>query len=84
VTAAICAIKPWCEIASAALALIAAVFWFYASWIGRGTFTRTPIAHLDRIFILQARNNSIAAFCAGLAALLLIAIWFMPLCRAFG
>ncbi len=79
----ICQIKTGTEIASAILALGAAGFWFHASWIGRGTFTQTPFADLDRIFTLQARSNAIAAFCAGVSALLVIAIWFMPVCRAF-
>lgn len=82
--AVICQIKAGCEILSAVLAFAAAGFWFYASWIGRGTFTATPIANLDRMFTLQARNNAIAAFCTGVASILLIAIWFMPVCRAFG
>ena len=80
----ICQIKTAFEITSAVLAFFAAAFWFYASWIGRGTFTQTPKAHLDLMFTQQARSNAIAAFCAGLAAVLLIAIWFMPVCRAFG
>jgi hypothetical protein len=40
---ACCDAKLACEIASAILAFVAAVFWFYASWIARGTFTQTPI-----------------------------------------
>lgn len=79
----ICQIKTGCEIASAVLGLAAAGFWFYASWLGRGTSTKTPVAHLDRMFTLQARNNAIAALCAAVAAILLIIIWFMPVCRAF-
>jgi hypothetical protein len=75
---ACCDAKLACEIASAILAFVAAVFWFYASWIARGTFTQT-----DEIFSGQARNNAIAAFCAGLAAILQIVTWFMPVCRAF-
>ena len=80
---ACCDAKLACEIASAILAFVAAVFWFYASWIARGTFTQTPIVDLDGIFSGQARNNAIAAFCAGLAAILQIVTWFMPVCRAF-
>ena len=80
----ICAIKTGCEILSAVLAFIAACAWFYASWIARGSFLNTPIAKFNQIQRDQARYNAIAAFCAGLAALLLI--WtngFAPLCRAF-
>jgi hypothetical protein len=78
----ICEFKHCCEIASAVLALVAAASWFYASWIGRGSFLNTIIA--DRTLTLQARYNSIAAFCAGVAALLQIwTIGFAPLCRAF-
>jgi hypothetical protein len=64
--------------------LAAAAFWFYASWISRGTFTKTIIDELDRIFQRQAQCNAIAALCAGLAAMLqIIVVWFMPVCRAF-
>ena len=38
---ACCDAKLACEIASAILAFVAAVFWFYVSWIARGTFTQT-------------------------------------------
>jgi hypothetical protein len=73
-----------CEIASAILAFVAAVFWFYAFWIARGTFTQTHIVDLDGIFSGQARNNAIAALCAGVAgALQIVTTWFMPVCRAF-
>ena len=48
---ACCDAKLACEIASAILAFVAAVFWFYASWIARGTFTQTPIVDLDGIFL---------------------------------
>ena len=72
------------RIGSAVLAVVAAAFWFYTSWISRGTFTQTVIVELDRIFTLQARCNAIAAFCAALAALLqIVVLRFMPVCRAF-
>jgi hypothetical protein len=80
----ICEIKTGCEIASAVLAFAAAGSWFYASWIGRGSFLQTAIDDFDQILRAQARYNAIAAFCAGLAALL--QIWttgFAPVCRAF-
>jgi hypothetical protein len=80
----ICELKHDCEIASAVLAFVAAASWFYASWIGRGSFLNTGITDFDRTLTLQARYNSIAAFCAGVAALLQIwTIGFAPACRAF-
>jgi bifunctional non-homologous end joining protein LigD len=82
--AVVCPLKTVAEIASAIFGLAAAGFWFYASWIGRGSLTATPIALLDKMFTLQARNNAIAAFCAAVASILLVVIWFMPVCRAFG
>jgi len=64
----ICDLKSACEILSAVFAFGAAGFWFYASWISRGSFLNTPLAHLDRLLTLQARYNALAATCAGLAA----------------
>jgi hypothetical protein len=73
-----------CEFLSAFFALGAAAFWFYASWISLGSFLSTPLGDFDRIQKLQARYIAIAAACAGLAALLQIAVTRMPVCRAFG
>jgi len=80
----ICTVKSWVEWAIPVLALGAAVFWFRASWIARGSFLETPIKESDRIFSLQARYNAIAAACACVAALLQLALTYMPVCRAFG
>lgn len=80
----ICDFKTVCEAASGLLALGAAAFWFYASWIARGSFLNTPMPELDRSMRLQARYNAIAAILAGLAALSQLAVWKMPVCRAFG
>jgi hypothetical protein len=80
----ICTVKPWFEVLVAVLALGAAGWWFAASWIARGSFLQTVIAEFDRIQRLQARFNAIAAACAGLSALLQLAIANMPVCRAFG
>lgn len=81
----VCDVKFALEIASAVLAFIAAAFWFYASWIARGSFLHTVIAEYDRIATAQARYNAIAAACAGLAAVLqIIVTGFLPVCRAFG
>jgi hypothetical protein len=66
-----------------ASALFAAGFWFWASWVGRGSFLNTPLMHLDRTMTLQARYNAIAAFCAGLSAVLQLIVLKMPVCRAF-
>jgi hypothetical protein len=79
-----CDLKSVCEFLSAFFAFGAAAFWFYASWISRGSLLSTPLGNLDRIEKLQARCNAIAAACAGLAALLQIAVTRMPVCRAFG
>jgi uncharacterized membrane protein len=77
----ICGVKLSFEIVSAVSAFAAAIFWFYASWIGRNSVLNTPI---DKITVKQARLNSLAAFCAGIAALLQIVVTtFMPVCRAF-
>ena len=83
-TMTICDVKSTCEILSALFALGAAIFWFYASWISRGSFLATPMMELDRVLKLQARYNAIAAVCAALAALLQIVVTRMPVCRAFG
>ena len=79
-----CGLKSACEFASGLSAFAAAGFWFWASWISRGSFLNTPFADLERNFTLQARYNAIAAFCAGMAALLQLAVWNMPVCRSFG
>jgi hypothetical protein len=73
-------VKSLCEISSALFAFGAAGSWFYASWISRGSFMRTPLDRLDRHMTLQARYNAIAAACAGLAALLQIVVTKMPVC----
>jgi hypothetical protein len=44
----------------------------------------TPMDQLDRSFRSQARYNAIAAFFAGLAALLQIFVSYAPVCRDFG
>jgi hypothetical protein len=80
----ICDAKSTCEFLTALFAFGAAIFWFYASWISRGSFLATPLGDLDRILKLQARYDAIAATCAGLAALLQIVVTRMPVCRAFG
>ena len=80
----ICDVKSACEVLSAAFALGAAGWWFYASWISRGSFLATPLGDLDRILKLQARYNAIAAACAGVAAIFQIVVTRMPVCRAFG
>ena len=80
----ICDVKSAFEIVSAVLAFGAATFWFWASWISRGSFLATPLADLDRTLKLQARYNAVAATCAGLAAVLQIVVTRMPVCRAFG
>jgi hypothetical protein len=80
----ICHLKFLLEVLSAILALSAAVWWFAASWIARGSFLRTVIAEFDRVQQFQARYNAIAAACAGVAAILQIIVTaFMPVCRAF-
>jgi hypothetical protein len=80
----ICDAKLDCEIASAVLAFLAALFWFYASWIGRRSFMNTSMGAVDELFSRPARYNAIAAFCAGLAAVLqIVTTWFMPVCHAF-
>jgi hypothetical protein len=80
----ICDIKSICEALSGLGALSAAGFWFYASWISRRSFLNTPIIELDRMLGLQARYNAVAALSAGIAALLQLAVWETPVCRAFG
>jgi hypothetical protein len=66
----ICNIKTDFKVAIPIFAFIAAAFWFYASWIGRGSFMNTPMAKFERNLMLQARCNAIAAAAAGIAALL--------------
>jgi hypothetical protein len=74
----ICNVKLGCDIMSAVSALAAVVLGFYASWIG----FRTSISIFDKNS--QVLVTSLAAFCAGLAALLQIIVTaFMPVCRAF-
>ncbi len=80
----VCDLKTALEWIGAVLAIGAAAFWFRASWIGRGSFLNTPMAHLDRIMTLQARYNAVAAFCAGISAVLQLTVLQMPVCRAFG
>jgi len=79
-----CLIKSICEWIGAGFAFGAAGFWFYASWIARKSMLQSIMAEYDRTLVLQARYNAIAALCAGLAALLQIAILNLPVCRAFG
>jgi hypothetical protein len=80
----ICALRSLAEWAEAPFGILAAAFWFYASWQGRGSFLETPMDQLDRSFRSQARYNAIAAFFAGLAALLQIFVSYAPVCRDFG
>ena len=75
--------KSWFEVLVAVFALAAALFWFRASWIARGSFLQTVIEKFDQIQRLQARYNAIAAACAAVAALLQLAVAYMPVCRAF-
>ncbi len=79
----ICTLKSVFEVLVGLFALGAAGWWFAAAWIGRGSFPKTMIADFDHKQRLQARYNAIAAACAGFAALLLIAVVYMPVCRAF-
>jgi hypothetical protein len=75
---AICNVKFCCEVASGLSALVAVILGFYASWIG----FKTSISIIDKD--TQVLVTSLAAFCAGLAALLQIIVTaFMPVCRAF-
>ena len=80
----ICTLKGVFEVLVPVLSLGAAGWWFAASWIVRGSFLETVIVDFDRKQRLQARYNAIAASCAGLAAILQIAVTYMPVCRAFG
>ena len=79
----ICGLKTALEILTALAAVGAAAFWFYASWIARGSFLDTAIKEFDRVQTLQARYNASAALCAGASALLQLAVTQMPVCRAF-
>ena len=74
----ICNVKLGCEIASGLSAFVAVIFGVYASWIG----FRTSISIFDKN--AQVLATSLAAFCAGFAALLQIIVTaFMPVCRDF-
>jgi hypothetical protein len=73
----VCDIKFGLEIISAVSAFAAAIFWFYASWIGFNTSID------DKITVKQARLNAKAALCAGIAAFSQLVVNFMPVCRAF-
>jgi hypothetical protein len=74
----ICNVKLGCEIASGLSALFAVILGFYASWIG----FKSSISSFDKN--TQVLVTSLAAFFAGLAALLQIIVTaFMPVCRAF-
>jgi hypothetical protein len=74
----ICNVKLLCEIVSGLSALVAVILGFYASWIG----FRTSISIFDKN--AQVLATSLAAFCAGLTALLQIIVTaFMPVCSAF-
>jgi hypothetical protein len=79
----VCNFKTLAEVLSVLAAFGAAGLWFYASWIARASFLSTPIRDLDRVMTLQARYNAAAAFCAGVSALLQMAVLQMPVCRAF-
>jgi hypothetical protein len=79
-----CEIKDVLGFVGASGALLAAGFWFYASWVGRFTFTETPMGLVNRHLNAQARFNALAAFCAGIAALCQLTITYLPVCRAFG
>jgi hypothetical protein len=78
-----CVVKSVFEFFGAAFALGAAGSWFGASWIARGSMLNTAIQAYDRILMLQARYNAIAALCAGVAAVLQLIVLWMPVCRAF-
>jgi hypothetical protein len=77
-----CEFKTIFEVLTASFAIGAAGWWFAAAWVPRLPPTWD---NLNRVARQQATYNGIAAFCAGLAAVLqLITTAFMPVCRAFG
>ena len=80
----ICTLKSWAEFGEGGFGFLAAAFWFYASWQGRVSFFDTPMNQFDTGLRSQSRNNAIAAFCAGIVALLQIFVFYAPLCKDFG
>jgi hypothetical protein len=71
----ICGVKMVLGVAAGGFALVAAVFWFIASWKGFHTATE-----INRDLATQSRLNAAAAFFAGAAALLQIPLVWMPTC----
>jgi hypothetical protein len=63
--------------------ILAAVLWLILAWHGRHPYLNTPLAILDRAFMLQTRFGAGAAFRAALSAFSQLAVTRMPLCRAF-
>jgi hypothetical protein len=72
-----CHLKEGLEFLMPLFAVAAAIFWFASAGIGFRLF--------ERYLKWQASSfNAVAALCAGIAALIQLAItYFLPLCRAF-
>jgi hypothetical protein len=67
-----CDYKTYVEFASAGFAFLAAVCWFFASWVSRRAFWRRKprVGDFNMSARWSAQGNCIAALFAGLAALL--------------
>jgi hypothetical protein len=79
-----CEFKTVLEWATAALALLAALFWFASTWSGRTSFRKMSVGMFDEALRKQARNSAIAAAFAGLSAVSQLITLYLPVCRAFG
>jgi hypothetical protein len=81
----VCEFRTGMDWSVGAIGVLAAVFWFIAAWqSGRQGFLETALAELDQGMRTQARLNAVAAFLTGLAALIQVALFYMPSCRDFG
>jgi|HubBroStandDraft_6_1064221.scaffolds.fasta_scaffold725053_1 hypothetical protein len=77
----ICTLKSGLEVTSAVLAVGAALWWFTAAWVG---FSRLSLDNIEQLQWKQALFNSVAASCAGGAAICqFITTTLLPVCRAF-
>jgi hypothetical protein len=81
----ICAVKKLLEVLTTLFAAGAAGWWFAAAWAGWFPYGSTLSGEIERYMKWQAMFNGIAATCAGIAALMQLAVTaYFPVCRAFG
>jgi nitric oxide reductase large subunit len=63
--------------------LLAAGFWFYASWISWGLFRAPKVGDFNKNTRQNYIYNAIAALLAGIAAMLQRVVFYMPSCKDF-